>query len=84
MVEGVLVLEVAKIVVPWLLAGGAAYGGVKAGLNGTRAKVDRVTDDLDEHVKEYHANQTEVIKKLSSLSTKVDLLIDHRIKEKDG
>ncbi len=70
-----------QYVLPWVLAGAVSWGGVKAGLNGQREQLKRVSNSLDTHVVMYHEDRTEVVVALSKLGVKVDLLIDHKIKE---
>lgn len=64
-------IAIAQWVVPWLIAGGAAYGGTKQALNGTRERVMKLEAS--------DSNQND---KLSSLGegmarveTKIDMLI---------
>jgi hypothetical protein len=74
-------LAMIKLFGPWLIAGGVAYGGVRAGLNGQKKGLDKVTTKLDNHIDDYHEDSRTIVRSLSSLETKVDLLIDHKIKE---
>ncbi len=64
-----------------MFAGGAAWGGIRAGLNGQRKQLENVRTDLAIHVETYHKDSRLIVKTLGSLEAKVDLLIDHKIKE---
>ena len=74
-------MELIKMVGPWVFAGGAAWGGIKVGLNGQKETLNKVRDDLDDHIDEYNKDSRTIVKSLASLETKVDLLIDHKIKD---
>jgi hypothetical protein len=37
-------MEVIKMLGPWVFAGGAAWGGIKVGLNGQKEKLDDVEE----------------------------------------
>lgn len=74
-------ITVLKMIGPWLVAGGVAWGGVKAGLNGQKEQLSRVSTKLDDHIDDYHEDSRTIVGTLSSLETKVDLLIDHKIKD---
>ena len=74
-------MALAKMMGPWVFAGGAAWGGIKVGLNGQKEQLAKVSNELDAHVEVYHKDARKIVKTLSSLETKVDLLIEHKIKE---
>lgn len=73
-------IAIAKLIGPWLFAGGAAWGGIRAGLNGQKKQLDKVSTDLETHVKTYHTDARTIVKSLTRLETQVALLIDHKIK----
>lgn len=68
MIDPGLLLQVATVAV----TGGAAYGGVKAALNGTKEKLTKVADDLDVHVKHDALIQIEMVDRLARIETKID------------
>ena len=74
-------IAIFKMIGPWVFAGGAAWGGIRAGLNGQRKQLENVRTDLAIHVEAYHKDSRLIVKTLGSLEAKVDLLIDHKIKE---
>jgi hypothetical protein len=74
-------LAMIKMIGPWVFAGGAAWGGIRAGLNGQKKQLEKVQEKLDDHIEDYHDDSRVIVKTLSSLETKVDLLIDHKIKD---
>ena len=74
-------IAIAKMIGPWLFAGGAAWGGIRAGLNGQKKQLDKVSTDLETFKTGYNKDSRMIIKTLSSLTTKVDLLIDNKIKD---
>jgi hypothetical protein len=53
-------------------SGGVAWGMVKATLNGTKDRVVRISDMLDEHVKADTKAQFELIDRLARIETKLD------------
>lgn len=64
---------------------GAAWAGVRAGLNGMRENVKEIRSTLQTHaaaltahVQADHLVQVEAVKVSSSIETKVDALIDER------
>lgn len=69
-------LAIAKAVLPWAIAGGAAYGGVKQGLNGTRERMKSIDEKLDTHIRDDHEIQTQMVEGLTQVSTKLDTFID--------
>lgn len=73
-------IAILKLIGPWLLAGGVAYGGVRQGLNGQRTQLQAVSKRLETHIAGYNTDARLIVKTLSSLETKVDLLIAHKIK----
>lgn len=42
------VIAVAKLAAPWLIAAGAAYGGVRQALNGTRERITKLETKVDD------------------------------------
>ena len=52
-----------------LVSGGAAWGGAKAALNGTKAKVKDISEKLDAHVKDDSEVQTQVVDRLARIET---------------
>ena len=75
------IIEIAQ---PWMtgvFAAGVAWGGVKMGLNGQKEKLDKVSRDLADHLNTYAEDREEVVRTLTRVETKVDLLIDHKIKD---
>ncbi len=74
-------MAIIKLIAPWVIAGATAFGGVKVGLNGQRRRLDSLDNKLDIHVRQYHQDSRMIVKTLSSLETKVDLLVSHKIKE---
>ncbi len=74
-------MVIIKMFAPWVIAGATAFGGVKVGLNGQRQRLNSLDTRLDAHVQQYHADSRLIVKTLSSLETKVDLLVSHKIKE---
>jgi hypothetical protein len=59
-------------------SGGLAWGGARAALNGTKARVTKIDNTLDEHVAEDHVVQLETVQRLASIETKLDLLLQER------
>lgn len=64
---------------------GAAWAGVRAGLNGMRENVKEIRQtltahaaSLTAHIQADHLVQVEAVKVSSSIETKVDALIDER------
>ncbi len=74
-------MEFVRFAAPMFLAIGVAWGGVRVGLNGTKEKVKQVETELDQHKEMYYKDSRQIVKTLASLETKVDLLIQHKIKE---
>lgn len=54
------------------LAGGAAFGGVKVALNGTRGRVKAIERTLAEHAKADEALAREVITRLTRIEAKLE------------
>lgn len=55
-----------------LLAAGAAWGGAKTALNGTRERVKGLAVTLAEHVSDDRAVQRELLDRLIRIETKLD------------
>ena len=60
-------------------AAGAAWGAVKSGLNGTKARMEALHKNLDDHIKEEHANDMHTHERIARVETKVDLIIEEII-----
>lgn len=73
-------LAIFKMIGPWIFAGGAAWGGIRAGLNGQRTALAKVSKDLDAHITVYHTDTKAVTQSLTRLETQVGLILDHKIK----
>lgn len=54
---------------------GAAWGGAKVALNGTRSRVQRIESVLDEHIDEDEQLNRDSIDRLARLETKIDILL---------
>lgn len=52
--------------------GGAAYGGVKVGLNGMRERTKNIEHKLDRHVVDSANKHTAVVDRISNVEAKVD------------
>ena len=74
-------MEFIRYASPMILAVGVAWGSVKVGMNGQKEKLKEVDKELNEHKEAYYKDSRQIVKTLASLETKVDLLIDHKIKE---
>jgi hypothetical protein len=57
-----------------VFAGGAAWGGSKVALNGTRLKVKEIDAKLEQHIKDDSDIQTQVVDRLARIETKLDFL----------
>lgn len=55
---------------------GAAWGGAKAALNGTRRRVRSLEEDLSEHKKDSFQNHIDAVERLARLETKIDMLLE--------
>ena len=55
-----------------LISAGAAYGGAKSALNGTRQRVKDLNDAFVEHAKTDDAHQRLVIDRLARIETMLD------------
>lgn len=73
-------LTILQMIGPWVFAGGAAWGGIRAGLNGQKIQIAKVSKDLDAHVKVYHVDTRRVTQSLTRLETQVGLILEHKIK----
>lgn len=51
---------------------GAAWGGAKAALNGTRKRVERIEEGLESHTQADAEVQTDIITRLAVIESKVD------------
>ena len=72
---------IVKMVAPWVVAGAVAYGGVRAGLNGQKEKLNALSKRHDTHIVRYNNDSTKIVKSLTRLETQVGLILDHKIKE---
>lgn len=57
-----------------LFAGGAAFGGAKVALNGTRRRVKDLKEEFIKHTEQDAANQVDAIDRLARIETKLDNL----------
>ena len=71
-----------------VFAAGAAWGGVKFALNGTRARVDEIHNEtkgvrkmLADHIQEESGADMYTHERLAKVETKVDILSDHVLKK---
>ena len=55
---------------------GAAWGAVKAGLNGTRGKVESLTDQITDHIRDETKNDRTTHERIARVETKVDIVIE--------
>lgn len=55
-----------------LVSAGAAYGGAKSALNGTRQRVKDMDEAFREHAKADDTHQRAVIDRLARIETKLD------------
>jgi hypothetical protein len=55
---------------------GAAWGAVKTGLNGTRTKVDNLTQQLTSHITDEAASDSKTHERIARVETKVDIIIE--------
>ena len=55
-----------------VFAGGAAWGGAKVALNGTRARVLRMEQDFKEHSRDDHSVQREILERLARIEAKLE------------
>lgn len=55
-----------------LVSGGAAWGGAKSALNGTRKRVEEIRDGLAEHIKADAALQLDMVQRLARIEAKLD------------
>jgi hypothetical protein len=55
-----------------LFSGGAAWGGAKVALNGTRERVKKVEETLQRHTDADEVLQREVIDRLARIETKLE------------
>ena len=70
-------IEFIKMATP-LLAIGGAWGGAKVALNGTRARVKEMQNDLKDHMKEDESVQREMIDRAARMETKIDILLENK------
>jgi hypothetical protein len=57
------------------------YGKDRKELNGTVARVKSIEIKLDQHIKDENHDFRIIRKDITEIGTKVDLLIDHKIKD---
>lgn len=55
-----------------LVTAGAAFGGVKVALNGTRERVKRIDIKLDKHIESDEGVQMRLLTGMTRIETKVD------------
>lgn len=58
-----------------LISGGAAFGGAKVALNGTRQRVKDLAEDFKAHEEQDESLQMETIDRLARIETKLDILV---------
>jgi len=58
------------------------YGRDRKELNGTVERVKKIDQKLDEHIREEKTDMIEMHEDIKEISTKVDLLISGKIKDK--
>ena len=73
-------MAIIKMIAPWIVAGATAFGGVKVGLNGQRARLNRLDTKVEGHLVKYNEDSRTIVRTLASVEAKVDLLVDDRIK----
>ena len=54
---------------------GAAWGAVKAGLNGTKGRVESLTDQITQHIKDESDNDRVTHERIASVETKIDFIV---------
>ena len=59
-----------------VFVGGAAWGGTKKALNGTRQRVKDVQEQLTVHIKEEHDADVETHERIARMETKIDILLE--------
>ncbi|KKL15127.1 hypothetical protein LCGC14_2508710 [marine sediment metagenome] len=74
-------MAIIKMIAPWVIAGATAFGGVKVGLNGQRNRLNGLDRKLEGHLVQYNKDSRTIVRTLASLETKVDLLVDNRIRD---
>jgi hypothetical protein len=57
---------------------GAAFGGARVALNGTKERVKTLAESFDKHVESDAAAQNQVIDRLARIETKLDSLKEDR------
>lgn len=72
MPELTLTLEFLLAIGSVLVAGGAAFGGARSALNGTRKEVKEIKATLADHVKADEDLSREVITRLARVETKLE------------
>lgn len=70
MIDPSTILEVGSVI----FAGGAAWGGAKVALNGTKAKVQDISAELAKHMEDDNKIQTQVVDRLARIETKLDFI----------
>lgn len=61
-----------------IFAGGAAWGGAKAALNGTKNRVKKMETDFVIHMRDDHVVQSQMLDRLARVETKIDLLLTRK------
>ena len=57
------------------------YGRDRKELNGTVDRVKRIDQKLDKHISDEDQQFVTIARTMAEIKTKVDLLVDHKIKE---
>lgn len=55
---------------------GAAWGGSRVALNGTRERVKKLAADFEQHTAQDASAQLQAVQRLVSVETKVDLILE--------
>lgn len=62
-------------VVTAVFTGGAAWGGAKVALNGTRNRVKKMETDFETHMRDDQMVQREMVDRLARIETKLELAL---------
>lgn len=61
-----------------IFSAGAAWGGAKSALNGTRTRVSDLHRELERHTEKDDKVQKELLQRTSSIEAKIDVLMSER------
>lgn len=70
-------------IVSGVFAAGAAMGGVKAALNGSKKKIDEMHKQLHSHINDEVSADQETHNRITRLETKMDLIISGLLRLKE-